>query len=331
MRGLRTIPVLLVDVRRHGGALPRRVVPQLHEPDGDQLPRDQPGEQHPHRRPVPQRAGHRVRALDRSRDPVPRDRLPRRGHQPHGVLPALRARRRRPLPAAAGARRRRARCPSATACATRCCAASATSSPSRASTSPSTCRGSSSATGPISSSSSTCRSTSTRGAASSRSRAGRRSAARLEGGDAIEVQPSFEYAATIIRSIETGKPRVIYGNVPNDGLIDDLPGGLHGRGAVPRRRQRRAADADRRAAAAARRADPHERQRAGAHGRGRAHRPARARVPRGDARPAHRGRARPRPDPRRSSTRCSTAHGDWIPPLISSDDDDPEKGARGGT
>jgi alpha-galactosidase len=49
--------------------------------------------------------------------------------------------------------------------------------------------------------------------------------ARLEGGAAFEVQPSFEYAATIIRSIETGKPRVIYGNVPNEGLIDDLPAG----------------------------------------------------------------------------------------------------------
>jgi len=49
--------------------------------------------------------------------------------------------------------------------------------------------------------------------------------ARLEGGGPIEVQPSFEYAATIIRSIETGKPRVIYGNVPNNGLIDDLPAG----------------------------------------------------------------------------------------------------------
>jgi alpha-galactosidase len=41
----------------------------------------------------------------------------------------------------------------------------------------------------------------------------------------IEVRPSFEYAATIIRSIETGKPRTIYGNVANDGLIDDLPAG----------------------------------------------------------------------------------------------------------
>ena len=48
---------------------------------------------------------------------------------------------------------------------------------------------------------------------------------RLEGGGAFEVIPSHEYAATIIRSIETGKPRVIYGNVANDELIDDLPRG----------------------------------------------------------------------------------------------------------
>jgi alpha-galactosidase len=47
----------------------------------------------------------------------------------------------------------------------------------------------------------------------------------LERGDAVEVQPSFEYAATIIRSIETGKPRVVYGNVANNGLIDNLPAG----------------------------------------------------------------------------------------------------------
>jgi len=49
--------------------------------------------------------------------------------------------------------------------------------------------------------------------------------ARLEGDGAIDVRPSFEYAATIIRSIETGKPRVVYGNVANDGLIDNLPAG----------------------------------------------------------------------------------------------------------
>ncbi len=48
---------------------------------------------------------------------------------------------------------------------------------------------------------------------------------RLENGEAFDVKPSFEYAATIIRSIETGKPRVVYGNVANDNLIDDLPSG----------------------------------------------------------------------------------------------------------
>ena len=48
---------------------------------------------------------------------------------------------------------------------------------------------------------------------------------RMESGEAFEVKPSFEYAATIIRSIETGKPRVVYGNVANDNLIDDLPAG----------------------------------------------------------------------------------------------------------
>jgi alpha-galactosidase len=48
---------------------------------------------------------------------------------------------------------------------------------------------------------------------------------QLERGDALSVERSYEYASTIIRSIETGKPRVIYGNVPNHGLIDDLPAG----------------------------------------------------------------------------------------------------------
>ncbi|MGO9877323.1 MAG: alpha-glucosidase/alpha-galactosidase [Acidimicrobiia bacterium] len=48
---------------------------------------------------------------------------------------------------------------------------------------------------------------------------------QLERGETMDVQRSFEYASTIIRSVETGKPRVIYGNVPNDGLIDDLPAG----------------------------------------------------------------------------------------------------------
>jgi alpha-galactosidase len=41
----------------------------------------------------------------------------------------------------------------------------------------------------------------------------------------LEVVPSFEYAADIIDSMETGSPSVVYGNVPNHGLIDDLPAG----------------------------------------------------------------------------------------------------------
>jgi alpha-galactosidase len=48
---------------------------------------------------------------------------------------------------------------------------------------------------------------------------------RLEKKGPVEVRRSFEYAATIIRSIETGKPRVVYGNVANEGLIDNLPTG----------------------------------------------------------------------------------------------------------
>jgi len=38
-----------------------------------------------------------------------------------------------------------------------------------------------------------------------------------------EVVRSHEYGSGIIHSIETGEPRVIYGNVRNDGLIDNLP------------------------------------------------------------------------------------------------------------
>jgi alpha-galactosidase len=39
------------------------------------------------------------------------------------------------------------------------------------------------------------------------------------------VRRSVEYGATIIEAIETRTPAVVYGNVPNDGLIDGLPDG----------------------------------------------------------------------------------------------------------
>ncbi len=46
----------------------------------------------------------------------------------------------------------------------------------------------------------------------------------LEDPDAsLAVERSNEYGAYIIHSLETGTPRVIYGNLPNHGLIDNLP------------------------------------------------------------------------------------------------------------
>ncbi len=50
--------------------------------------------------------------------------------------------------------------------------------------------------------------------------------AQLEAGTApLEVKRSSEYAALIVHSLETGVPRTVYGNVPNHGLIDNLPAG----------------------------------------------------------------------------------------------------------
>jgi alpha-galactosidase len=49
---------------------------------------------------------------------------------------------------------------------------------------------------------------------------------RLETGQMpAEVKRSMEYGSLIIHSIETGEPRVVYGNVANFGLIDNLPTG----------------------------------------------------------------------------------------------------------
>jgi alpha-galactosidase len=47
---------------------------------------------------------------------------------------------------------------------------------------------------------------------------------RMEDADeTLDVSPSVEYGATIIHSIETGRPSVVYGNVTNSGLITNLP------------------------------------------------------------------------------------------------------------
>ena len=47
---------------------------------------------------------------------------------------------------------------------------------------------------------------------------------RLEDPNAeLEVERSHEYGSTIIHSLETGQPSVVYGNVQNNGLIHNLP------------------------------------------------------------------------------------------------------------
>jgi alpha-galactosidase len=49
---------------------------------------------------------------------------------------------------------------------------------------------------------------------------------RLESDDApLEVERSVEYGSLIIHSMETDTPRTVYGNVPNNGIIDNLPDG----------------------------------------------------------------------------------------------------------
>jgi alpha-galactosidase len=47
---------------------------------------------------------------------------------------------------------------------------------------------------------------------------------RLESGkEPLAIERSVEYGSSIIHSLETGVPRVVYGNVKNDLLIDNLP------------------------------------------------------------------------------------------------------------
>lgn len=67
---------------------------------------------------------------------------------------------------------------------------------------------------------------------------------RLEDPDGkIRVVTSNEYGSLIINAVETNVPTVVYGNVPNRGLIDNLPDGccvevpcvIDGRGVTPQR------------------------------------------------------------------------------------------------
>jgi alpha-galactosidase len=53
----------------------------------------------------------------------------------------------------------------------------------------------------------------------------KREAERLATANEVEVKESHEYASQIVNSVVTGEPSVIYGNVPNRGLIPQLPDG----------------------------------------------------------------------------------------------------------
>ncbi|MFJ4965338.1 Alpha-galactosidase [Streptomyces sp. ADI96-02] len=50
-----------------------------------------------------------------------------------------------------------------------------------------------------------------------------RTRAALAAGGPVEVEGTMEYAPQIIHSIVTGTPRTVYGNVANNGLIENLP------------------------------------------------------------------------------------------------------------
>lgn len=45
----------------------------------------------------------------------------------------------------------------------------------------------------------------------------------FENDEPLTVTPTHEYAASILNAMETGDPAVVYGNVPNNGLISNLP------------------------------------------------------------------------------------------------------------
>ena len=113
----------------------------------------------------------------------------------------------------------------------------------------------------------------------------------------IAVNPqSHEYGSFIIHSRETNTPRVIYGNVPNTGLIDNLPSGVCVELPCLGRCPGHPANPYRDAPSTARCALPDQYQRSDACRRSGTDRQARAYLPRRHARSPHRDRSHPRQD-----------------------------------
>ena len=214
-RTLRTVAGDARHRRRHGRGLPGRLAAQLHEPDGDALPGRLPGHAaEEDRRPLPLGAGHDARA----RRPVSASRSRRSPSSAPGVNHQafiLRFERDGENLYPRSTRRSSATPSCCGACASTCTGGSATSRPSRASTPPST-------------SPWFMRHDDADRALPHPGRRVRRAAARGEPGRvrarqggardrraARRSSAASEYAPLIIHSIETGKPRVIYGNVRN--------------------------------------------------------------------------------------------------------------------
>lgn len=111
-----------------------------------------------------------------------------------------------------------------------------------------------------------------------------------------KVKRSGEYSSLIIHSMETGRPRVVYGNVQNHGLIDNLPEGCCVEVPCLVDKNRVLARSCRRSAAAPGRPDADQHQCAGVDRRGDADPQARTHLSRRDARPTHSSRTGPGPD-----------------------------------
>ena len=131
----------------------------------------------------------------------------------------------------------------------------------------------------------------------------------------MDVHRSHEYGSTIIHSIVTGTPRVVYGNMPNSGAISNLPDNAIAEVPTLVDRSGLAIHDGRRAAAAAGRLHAAARHAARAVHPRRDGRPARSRLPGRDVRPADGGdddAGQDRRDVRRADRRRTR---DFLPPL----------------
>ena len=113
----------------------------------------------------------------------------------------------------------------------------------------------------------------------------------------LNLKRGHEYAASIINAYLGGGPFLFNGNVPNTGLVTNLPHGRVRRGARLRGPERVQSRPRRRSAAATGRAQQRQHRGRGDGRRGGAHRQPRNGLPRHRLRPAHRRRPVPGGDP----------------------------------